>query len=80
MKPTKTRGHAIEVGDRVYFENSPDDTGTVMDVWYGQPRDFPGGYRDHWRVQVQWDKNAHTGEAPGELSECAAMSTRPVRK
>ena len=73
------RQHAIEVGDRVYFENDKNDTGTVVEVWYGQPRDYPGGYHDRWRALVQWDRNSRTGEEPGELSENGQFALRPCK-
>ena len=76
---TKTRKHAVEVGDRVYFDNDESDTGTVKAVRFGVPTENGESYHPHWIALVQWDKNAYTGKEPGELMEVQAALTRPVK-
>ena len=76
---TATRKHAIEVGDRVYFDADKNDTGTVKAIRFGVPREGGENYRPHWIALVQWDKNAQTGDAPGELIEVIAAVTHPVK-
>ena len=76
---TKTRKRAVEVGDRVYFDNDEADTGTVVAVRFGVPAEGGENYHPHWIAQVQWDKNAYTGKEPGELMEVQATLTRPAK-
>lgn len=76
----KSRKRAVEVGDRVYFDNDKNDTGTVKEIRWGVPRDGGENFHPHWIALVQWDKNAYTGKEPGELMEVQAALTHPSDK